>query len=77
MADSIKQLNSTTGSGFGRYCGYGCWCLAVHEHIIMDAVAPGGNPVDEIDRACRQHHVCTTCLSDKHKVSFLSENSKP
>ncbi|CBY36619.1 unnamed protein product [Oikopleura dioica] len=68
MADSIKQLNTTTGSGFGRYCGYGCWCLAVHEHIIMDAVAPGGNPVDDIDRACRQHHVCTTCLSDKHKT---------
>jgi len=42
----------------------------------MDAVAPGGNPVDDIDRACRQHHVCTTCLSDKHKVSSLSENSK-
>ena len=36
---------------FGKFVGYGCWCLSGAD---MDLGEPSGEPVDAIDRACRQ-----------------------
>ena len=44
---------------FGKYVGYGCWCLTGGD---MDLGQPTGQAVDAIDRACRDYHHCTRCL---------------
>ena len=48
-----------TNKQFGKYVGYGCWCLTGADQQLGQ---PNGQAVDGIDRACRDYHHCTRCL---------------
>ena len=43
----------------GKYCFYGCWCLPGG---VGDIGAGHGQPVDNIDRACREYATCYQCM---------------
>lgn len=43
----------------GKYCFYGCWCLPGG---VGDIGAGHGQPVDNIDRACREYSTCYQCM---------------
>ena len=43
----------------GKYCFYGCWCLP---NGVGDIGAGQGQPVDNIDRACREYSTCYQCM---------------
>ena len=51
MTKSMVMYLQGDNRQFGKYVGYGCWCLAGGD---MELGQPGGEPVDDIDRACRQ-----------------------
>ena len=54
---------SEKGSGFGRYCYYGCHCLPDKHH---NEYLTFGKPVDNIDKQCKQMGVCYKCLQHKY-----------
>jgi len=60
------------GTGFGRYCFYGCHCLPDHEHASKSK--PFGKPKDGIDETCKQMGVCYKCIENKYKGKC---NQKP
>ncbi|CAG5099479.1 Oidioi.mRNA.OKI2018_I69.XSR.g16542.t1.cds [Oikopleura dioica] len=62
MMDPAISLGST-GTGFGRYCYYGCHCLPDADHSEFKVF---GKPVDNIDRTCRDFGTCYHCLKLKH-----------
>lgn len=43
---------------WGRYCPYGCHCAV---NGPTDLMAGAGQPVDEIDSACKRHKECIQC----------------
>ena len=43
----------------GKYCFYGCWCLPGG---VGDIGTGHGQPVDNIDRACREYATCYQCM---------------
>jgi len=43
---------------WGRYCPYGCHCAVAGP---TDLLAGAGQPVDEIDSACKRHKECIQC----------------
>jgi len=61
------------GTGFGRYCFYGCHCLPDHEHASKSV--PFGKPKDGIDETCRQMGVCYKCLENKYKGKCKPEKN--
>ena len=71
MADEIR--NGEKGTGFGRYCYYGCHCLPDKHH---NEYLTFGKPVDNIDKQCKQMGVCYKCLQHKYPESqCLPENT--
>lgn len=54
----ILILHDAKDREWGRYCPYGCHCMVNGPHDIM---AGYGNPVDEIDSACKRHQECIAC----------------
>ena len=43
---------------WGRYCPYGCHCAVKGPH---DLLAGYGQPLDEVDSACKRHKECIAC----------------
>jgi len=43
---------------WGRYCPYGCHCAVKGPH---DLLAGTGQPLDEVDSACKRHKECIAC----------------
>lgn len=43
----------------GKYCFYGCWCLPGG---VGDIGVGHGQPVDNIDRSCREYATCYQCM---------------
>lgn len=60
----ISEAQDVSGSGFGRYCFYGCHCLPDAEHSKDSK--PFGTPIDAIDSTCKQMGVCYKCLESKY-----------
>ena len=56
----LNEDATVKGSGFGRYCFYGCHCLPDAEHSAVSK--PMGMPIDAIDNTCRQMGTCYKCL---------------
>lgn len=60
--ETIKKmtllLHAPNDREWGRYCPYGCHCMVNGPHDIMSG---RGNPVDEIDSACKRHQECIAC----------------
>ena len=56
---SMVMYLQNKNTKFGRYIGYGCWCLAGGDQALGQ---PNGRAVDAIDRACRDYHHCNRCL---------------
>lgn len=75
MGDDIKDPEKNPhiagGSGFGRYCFYGCHCLPDEEHARESP--PIGIPIDNIDRTCKQMGSCYQCLKAKHPTCIPEE----
>ena len=61
------------GSGFGRYCFYGCHCLPDAEHAKVSP--PFGIPIDGVDRTCRQMGTCYKCLEVITNISIFEKFS--
>lgn len=58
---------------FARYCYYGCWCLPDATH---DLHATGmGQPVDEIDMACKRQYQCYECAEMDHPGRNCQEHT--
>jgi len=82
---SVKMINEAkdakdqdgnsmlSGSGFGRYCFYGCHCLPDAEHSVVSK--PMGTPIDKIDETCKQMGTCYKCL--EHKYNAKKKECKP
>jgi len=45
--------------GFGKFCYYGCYCLPEGAHDLSGGGY--GEPVDRIDRTCKQFNQCYSC----------------
>ena len=58
-----KIQTASEGTGFGRYCYYGCHCLPDKHHNEYKTF---GKPVDEIDQQCKQMGICYSCLKYKY-----------
>merc|ERR1711881_34863 len=49
---------------FGKYCYYGCYCLAaLHESEGEFPPKQKGAPIDGVDAACKVQQDCYTCMS--------------
>jgi len=66
MSQKLKDHAGISGSGFGLYCYYGCHCLTDLDHISEEYGLVGGEPIDDIDRTCKQMGTCYKCTVDKH-----------
>lgn len=51
---------------FGRYCYYGCWCMAIGHEGFKGK----GQPQDPVDSACKIHTQCYECAQ-------MDENTRP
>ena len=63
MIKSMVMYLQNENRQFGKYVGYGCWCLAGADMFLGD---PSGEPVDAIDKACKDYHHCNRCLKIDH-----------
>ena len=74
IKDPEKNPHIAGGSGFGRYCFYGCHCLPDEEHARESP--PIGIPIDNIDRTCKQMGSCYQCLKVPVKANNIKNKSK-
>ena len=58
MKKMILYLHDSQDREWGRYCPYGCHCMVNGPNDILSG---HGNPVDEIDSACKRHQECIAC----------------
>lgn len=56
----------------GKYCFYGCWCLP---NGVGDIGSGQGQPVDNIDRACREYTTCYQCMYNQQVGGSCEEDS--
>ena len=60
--ETIKKmtlyLHDENEREWGRYCPYGCHCAVKGPH---DLLAGYGQPLDEVDSACKRHKECIAC----------------
>jgi len=54
----IAYLDNSPRPDFGKSCHYGCHCLV---DGMDDILAGYGQPVDEIDSACKRYKQCVKC----------------
>jgi len=54
----ILILHDSDDREWGRYCPYGCHCMV---NGPTDLLSGHGQPVDEVDSACKRHQECITC----------------
>ena len=67
IAKAILYLHAGEDREWGRYMPYGCHCAV---NGPTDLLAGSGQPLDEIDSACKRHKECTTCaMSDFDQAS--------
>ena len=64
---------SQQGTGFGRYCYYGCHCLPDKDHAEHKVF---GKPVDNIDNTCREFGTCYKCLNYKYHNQCIPERTQ-
>ena len=57
----------------GKYCFYGCWCLP---NGVGDIGAGQGQPVDNIDRSCREYSTCYQCMYNQQVGGSCKEDSQ-
>ena len=66
-------LNQLKGQDFSKVddmLSYGCWCQIRNKEA--EGIVPGrGQPVDELDAACRAWHQCRACTT----VDFSDEET--
>lgn len=63
---------AATGTGFGRYCYYGCHCLPDKDHSEHKVY---GKPVDNIDNTCRDFGTCYKCIAYKYSNQCVPERT--
>lgn len=54
----ILILHDSDDREWGRYCPYGCHCMV---NGPTDLLSGHGQPVDEVDSACKRHQECISC----------------
>lgn len=55
---------------FGRYCYYGCHCLPEGSHVL--GANTYGEPVDNIDRSCKNFNQCYECAKLGNAASGIA-----
>ena len=57
----------------GKYCFYGCWCLP---NGVGDIGSGQGQPVDNIDRSCREYATCYQCMYNQQVGGECSDDEQ-
>jgi hypothetical protein len=54
----VMYVHDPSEREWGRYCPYGCHCMV---NGPTDILAGHGQPIDNVDHACKRHQDCIQC----------------